>query len=188
MNAPDPLTVVVPQEAVDDRWVTARLVAGGYHTTLSTRGHALDADEPGGMGGADLGPTPYELLIGALAACTAMTVRMYANRKGWPLQAVVVRLRPVRGHAADCERCETEDVGAGRLEREIAFTGALTDEQRARLLYLADRCPVKQTLERGLHVVAASPSAEPRTGHETSTDAARSDTKSPLAVEVGDHA
>jgi putative redox protein len=117
-----------------------------------------------------------------------MTMRMYANRKGWPLEDVVVRLRPVRGHAADCERCETEHVSAGRLEREIAFTGALTDEQRARLLYLADRCPVKQTLERGLHVVAASPSADPRTGHETSTNAGRSDTAIPSTAEVGDHA
>ena len=159
MSAPDQLRVPSPPEAADDRWVTARLAAGSYHTTLSARAHVFHADEPADVGGTDLGPTPYELLIGALAACTAMTMHMYASRKGWPLQDVAVRLRPVRGHAADCERCETDEVGAGRLEREIAFTGALTDDQRARLLLLADRCPVKQTLERGLRVVSPSATA-----------------------------
>ena len=138
-------------------WVEAHLDEdGGYTTRLTARSHAFIADEPADVGGADTGPTPYELLIGALAACTAMTVRMYADRKRWPLAAIVVRMRPVRAHAPDCERCETEDVGAGRLEREVEFTGDLTDEQRARLLYIADRCPVKQTLERGLKVQAAT--------------------------------
>ena len=137
-------------------WVEARLAEdGGYTTRLTARAHAFAADEPRDVGGADTAPTPYELLLGALAACTAMTVRMYANRKRWPLGAIVVRMRPVRPHAPDCERCETEEVGAGRLEREVEFTGDLTDEQRARLLYIADRCPVKQTLERGLKVQAA---------------------------------
>jgi putative redox protein len=143
-------------------WVEARLDEdGGYTTRLTARTHAVVADEPADVGGADTGPTPYELLIGALAACTAMTVRLYASRKRWPLRTITVRMRPVRAHAADCERCETEEVGAGRLEREVEFAGELTDEQRARLLYIADRCPVKQTLERGLQVQPANATPVP---------------------------
>ena len=142
-------------------WVEAHLDDGGYTTRLTARAHAFAADEPRDVGGADTAPTPYELLLGALAACTAMTVRMYANRKQWPLGAITVRMRPVRAHAPDCERCETEQVSAGRLEREVEFAGDLTDEQRARLLYIADRCPVKQTLERGLKVQAATATPTP---------------------------
>ena len=151
---PDPSLVTAPPAAAPPiAWVEARLDEGdGYRTRLTARTHPFAADEPADVGGADTGPTPYELLIGALAACTAMTVRMYANRKGWPLRTITVRMRPVRAHAADCERCETESVGAGRLERELEFAGELTAEQRARLLYIADRCPVKQTLERGIQI------------------------------------
>jgi len=133
-------------------WVTAHIAASGYRTRIMCRGHVVVADEPGDVGGADTGPTPYELLLGALAACTAMTVRMYADRKQWPLEGVIVRLRPARAHAADCAACETEDVGVGRIAREVDLLGTLTDEQRARLLHIADRCPVKQTLERGLRI------------------------------------
>lgn len=137
-------------------WVSASVGRGGYRTTLSARTHAFVADEPRDSGGTDAGPTPYELLLGALAACTAMTLRMYADRKQWPVEDIVVRLRTARAHAADCATCETEEVGADRLEREVDLVGTLTDEQRTRLLYIADRCPVKQTLERGLRVEAAS--------------------------------
>lgn len=161
---PDQPTVAAPPVAAPpSAWVEARL-DGGYATRLTARGHAFAADEPADVGGADTAPTPYELLLGALAACTAMTVRMYADRKGWPLRAITVRMRPVRAHAADCERCETEPVGAGRLEREVAFAGELTDEQRARLLHIADRCPVKQTLERGLRVAPAAAAPAPAAG------------------------
>jgi putative redox protein len=142
-------------------WVSAT-VADGYRTTIRTRTHTLVADEPADAGGTDAGPSPYELLLGALASCTAMTVRMYADRKQWPLTDVVVRIRPVRSHAVDCANCETSDVGVGRLEREVELLGPLTDEQRTRLLYIADRCPVKQTLERGLRVEAAAQPAVPQ--------------------------
>jgi putative redox protein len=136
--------------------VSASIAGSGYRTSVRTRTHTLVADEPTDAGGTDAGPSPYELLLGALASCTAMTVRMYADRKQWPLSDVVVRIRPVRSHAVDCVNCETSDVGAGRLEREVELLGPLTDEQRKRLLYIADRCPVKQTLERGLRVEPAS--------------------------------
>src|SRR5689334_12570740 len=83
-------------------WVSASIAATGFRTTIRTRTHSLLADEPVDVGGTDAGATPYELLLGALAACTAMTVRMYADRKQWPLGDVVVRIRPVRSHAVDC--------------------------------------------------------------------------------------
>ncbi len=145
---------------VDDtdagRWVTASVGAAGFRTEIETRAHRLRADEPVPLGGTDDGPTPYELLLGALASCTAMTLRMYADRKGWPLAGADVRMRSARSHEQDCEHCETEKVGIGRIERTVELHGALTEEQRARLLEIGDRGPVKQTLERGIEVVDAS--------------------------------
>jgi putative redox protein len=143
---------VTPAAADDAGWVTARTAGGSFRTELRAGTHALVLDEPASVGGGGGGPSPYDLLVGAIAACTSMTLRMYAARKGWPLEAAVVRLRDAPPHAADCERCETEEVGVRRLEREVELVGPLTDEQRARLLTIADRCPVKQTLERGLRV------------------------------------
>lgn len=138
--------------AADDGWVTAQLQGAGFVTTLAARDHAFVADEPLAVGGTDTAVTPYELLLGAIAACTAMTMRVYAKRKGWPLDTVVVRLRSARSHAADCETCETAPVGVGTLERIIDITGALDHEQRARLLQIADKCPVKQSIERGIRI------------------------------------
>ena len=141
-------------DAVDARaWVTARVGRQGFRTDVETRSHALTADEPLEVGGTDVGPTPYELLLAALGGCTAMTMRMYADRKGWPLESAAVSLRTARSHEKDCQNCETEDVGLTRIERRIELTGALDDAQRRRLLQVADRCPVKQTLERGIKVV-----------------------------------
>lgn len=137
-----------------DGWIRATISTTPYRTEIETRTHRLAADEPLDAGGADAGPTPYELLLGALAACTAMTLRMYADRKGWPLESVVVRLRPIRVHATDCVDCETKEVGTNRLEREIDMIGALSGEQRKRMLYIADRCPVKQSVERGIRIEA----------------------------------
>lgn len=113
----------------------------------------MEADEPVPLGGTDRGPTPYEYLLSALGSCMAMTLRMYADRKAWPLEGVEIRLRTARAHEKDCEQCETEKVGITEIERQIEFSGPLTEEQRGRLLQIADRCPVKQTLERGIRVV-----------------------------------
>lgn len=143
-------------------WVSASITGSGYRTSIRTRSHSLVADEPIAAGGTDTGATPYELLLGALSACTAMTVRMYADRKRWPLTDVVVRIRQVRPHAVDCADCDAKDVGVGRMERELELIGPLTDEQRTRLLYIADRCPVKQTLERGLRIEPVPPSTAAR--------------------------
>jgi putative redox protein len=133
-------------------WVTARIGRTGFRTDATARTHALIVDEPVEAGGTDLGPTPYENLLSALGACTAMTLRLYADRKKWPLESVTVQMRSGQSHVKDCEECETKKVGIGHIERRLELEGALTDEQRSRLLEIADRCPVKQTLERGIHV------------------------------------
>lgn len=139
----------------DAPWVTSTTSANGFRTEISVAGHTVVADEPAGSGGANDGPSPYDLLLGAIGACTAMTVRMYAARKQWPLESVVVRLRNERKHAVDCENCTSQAVGIKRIEREVELRGQLTEEQRKRLLEIADRCPVKQTVERGIQIVAA---------------------------------
>jgi putative redox protein len=137
--------------------VAVRIGRDHYRTEITAGGQTVVADEPVEVGGAGGAPTPYDLLLGSIGACTAMTMRMYADRKGWPLESVSVRLRQARSHAQDCVDCVTQEVGVLQLEREVELEGALDDEQRERLLQIADRCPLKQTLERGIHVVAAQP-------------------------------
>jgi putative redox protein len=119
------------------------------------RSHHSIADEPVPLGGTDTGPTPYEYLLMALGSCTAMTLRMYADRKSWPLERAEVSVRQMRSHAADCERCATDAVGIERIERRIELEGPLTDEQRKRLLAVAERCPVKQTMGKEIRVETA---------------------------------
>ncbi len=113
---------------------------------IAVREHELRADEPTSVGGADSGPTPYELLLAALGSCTAMTLQMYAKRKGWPLEHVAVRSSHDKIHAAECARCESDTGRVDRITRRLHLTGPLDDTQRARLLEIADRCPVHRTL------------------------------------------
>lgn len=108
--------------------------------------HRLQADEPSALGGSDAGPSPYDLLLASLGACTSMTLRLYANHKQWPLERVEVRLRHDKIHATDCADCETREGKIDRIEREIRLTGALDETQRQRLLEIANRCPVHRTL------------------------------------------
>lgn len=132
--------VTAPGEVV----VTGTGIA--YAQDIVAGPHRLRADEPIAVGGTDSGPTPYDLLLASLGSCTSITLAMYARRKGWPLEGVVVRLRHSRIHAADCADCETRAGMLDRIERDIALAGPLTAEQRARLLEIADRCPVHRTL------------------------------------------
>ena len=126
-----------------------------YRTEITAAGQTIVSDEPASAGGAGGAPTPYDLLLGSIGACTAMTLRMYADRKGWPLENVIIRLRTAQSHAADCVNCVDKPVGVHAIEREVELVGALDDEQRERLTLIADRCPVKQTIERGIRIVAA---------------------------------
>jgi uncharacterized OsmC-like protein len=116
-------------------------------TETEADGHELVADEPTSLGGTGAGPTPYDYLLAALGSCTTMTLRMYADRKGWPLESVTVRLSQDRIHAADCEECETEEGRIDRIEREIELEGPLDEKQRRRLLEIADMCPVHRTMQ-----------------------------------------
>ncbi|MCY1030228.1 OsmC family protein [Corallococcus sp. BB11-1] len=125
---------------------------GGLAQDIRVGSHRLRADEPLTLGGRDSGPTPYGLLAAALGACTAMTVRMYAERHGWPLTRVRVRLAHDTVHAKDCAECESRVGRVDRLERFVRLEGPLTDEQRARLLHVADLCPVHRTLESKVDV------------------------------------
>jgi putative redox protein len=125
---------------------------GRFAQLVSAGRHRFRADEPESAGGDDSGPGPYELLLAALGACTSMTVRMYAARKQWPLERVQVDLRHGKIHAADCADCETREGRIDRIERVLTLQGNLDDAQRARLLEIADRCPVHRTLHSGVSV------------------------------------
>jgi putative redox protein len=118
----------------------------GYAVEILTYRHRLLSDEPEDKGGTDRGPTPYELLLAALGACKAITVRMYADRKGWPLLRTIYRLDHDRIHAEDCADCETKEGGIDEIQAELQFVGPLSEGQRERLLEIADKCPVHRTL------------------------------------------
>src|SRR6202166_3891749 len=133
-------------EKSDARAVVVRGSGAGLAQEIHAGRHRLVADEPISAGGTDIGPPPYDLLLAALGACTSMTVGMYARRKSWPLESVTVRLRHSRIYAADCADCETRTGMLDRIEREIILTGPLTEEQRTRLLEIANKCPVHRTL------------------------------------------
>jgi putative redox protein len=108
--------------------------------------HVLVSDEPREAGGSDAGPDPYALLLAALGACTSMTLRLYADHKKWPLEGIVVRLTHERTYARDCEDCEKSDSRIDRIFRSISLSGPLSEEQRLRLIEIAERCPVHRTL------------------------------------------
>ena len=138
---------------------TTVVLAGVGSGTLTQRiavgKHELLADEPRPIGD-DAGPTPYDLLLGALGACTSMTVRMYAKRKDWPLEQVRVTLRHSRIHAQDCANCETRIGMIDHIDLDIELIGDLDDAQRQRLSLIAERCPVHQTLTSEIHIATTS--------------------------------
>jgi|SRR5215471_10070165 len=126
--------------------VVVRGAAGGFAQEITAGSHHLRADEPLSSGGTETGPTPYDLLLAAIGSCTSMTIALYARRKQWPLNSVTIRLRHSRVHAEDCAACETHDAKLTVIDREIELDGSLDESQRARLLAIANRCPVHLTL------------------------------------------
>ncbi|MBD60174.1 MAG: hydrolase [Citromicrobium sp.] len=126
---------------------------GKFGTEVHTASHRFVADEPRSYGGDDTGPTPYDLLLAALGTCTAMTMKMYADRKGLPFEGARIALTHERGHAQDCDHCEEQDAQIQALNRVITLLGdGLTAEQRDKLMEIADKCPVHRTLEGHLHI------------------------------------
>jgi putative redox protein len=128
--------------------------SGTFTQQIMAGHHRLVPDEPRPIGD-DAGPTPYDLLLAALGACTSMTVRMYADRKGWPLERVRVTLRHSRIHAKDCADCETSTGFIDHIDRDVELAGDLDDSQRQRLLHIAERCPVHQTLTSEIHIATS---------------------------------
>jgi uncharacterized OsmC-like protein len=139
-------------EKVDMRSVVVRGSAAGFAQEIHAGAHRLHADEPLSAGGTDTGPSPYELLLAALGACTSMTVAMYARRKTWPLEEVTVHLRHSKIHATDCAECETKEGMLDRIERDIHLEGPLTIEMRSKLLEIANKCPVHRTLTSEINI------------------------------------
>jgi putative redox protein len=135
-----------PKRNTTDHPVVTSIGPSGYTTDIMAQGHSLVADEPVSMGGNGLGPSPYEYLMSGLGACTAITLRMYSDRKQWPLDGVTIKLNHQKIHAADCEICETKAGKLDQIEREIELSGPLDDQQKQRLMQIADRCPVHRTL------------------------------------------
>ncbi len=125
---------------------------GTFPQVIAAGQHRMRADEPEKAGGTDSGPDPYSFLLAGLGACTAMTIRMYAERKGYPLKRAEVWLKHAKVHAVDCAECETTAGRVDVINREIELLGDLSDAQRADLLRIADRCPVHRTLHSEIHV------------------------------------
>ena len=121
---------------------------------ISTNSHYWLADEPESVGGNNMGPDPYEHILAGLGACTAMTLRMYAVRKGLAIKHIKVELRHDRNYQQDCQQCENKTQGIEAIVREISFVGELDTEQQARFLEIADKCPVHKTLHSKVEVIS----------------------------------
>ena len=137
-----------------DDGVVVQTGHGKFGTEVHTVSHRFVADEPLSYGGDDTGPTPYDLLLGALGTCTAMTMKMYADRKKWPFEGARIHVTHERDHAEDCGLAtEEQDMPTQALHRKIELIGEdLTDEQRTKIIEIADNCPVHRTLEGHLHI------------------------------------
>ena len=132
--------------------VVVRGDSAGFAQAVQIGRHRLAGDEPVAFGGTDTGPSPYDLLLASLGTCTSMTISLYARKRSWPLESVTVSLHHSKIHAVDCAECETKEGKIDRIEREIHLTGPLTDEQRSKLMEIADRCPVHQTLTSEINI------------------------------------
>jgi uncharacterized OsmC-like protein/alpha/beta superfamily hydrolase len=142
-----------PLKGEADAVIVRETGEGRFTQEIAAGPHSLRADEPPEVGGDDTGPGPYDLLLAGLGACTSMTLRMYAACKGWPLDRVTVRLKHDKIHAQDCADCETKAGRLDRITRGLTLEGGLSAEQRARLLEIADKCPVHRSLTGEIEIL-----------------------------------
>lgn len=142
-----------PLSAKSGEVVVADAHEGLFPQWIAAGPHRMRADEPESVGGDDSGPSPYDYLLAALGACTNMTIKMYAGRKGWTLDRLETKLTHDKIHAEDCAECETREGKVDRIERVLTIEGPLDDEQRAKLRQIADKCPVHRTLHSEISIV-----------------------------------
>src|SRR5437763_667623 len=139
-------------EQTEPAHVIVHGTAAGFAQEIEIGSHELFADEPVSYGGTDTGASPYDLILAALGACTSMTIGLYARKRSWPLEKITVSLKHSKIHAKDCEECETKEGKIDRIELDIQRTGSLTEEQRAKLMEIAAKCPVHQTLTSEINI------------------------------------
>ncbi len=149
------LDIPKPEKIASRHQVAANLGEEGFTTQIKAGEHSFIADEPESIGGNDFGPTPYELISASLAACTSMTIQMYARRKKWPVKNVETHVNHNKKHAEDCEHCERATAKIDIFEREIVLKGDLTEQQREKLLEIANKCPVHRTLHSEIKITTS---------------------------------
>lgn len=125
-----------------------------YKTVMTAGPHELIADEPEGVGGKDEGPDPYDYLLMALGSCSVITMKMYANRKEWPVDDIYIEMRHFKAHAEDCEDCDDPKARIDKIEKDIIVKGDLTEEQLDRLLEISKKCPVHKTMLNDVEIIS----------------------------------
>lgn len=147
----------MPETPAKQKSVSVVVEEGALAATIQAGGHRLLVDEPKEVGGLDSGPSPYDYILSALGSCTAITMRLYANLKKWPLGRIEVELSHERVHTADCANCDQPDARLDRIHKTIRVTGDLTPEQLQRLEVISARCPVQKTLGGGIAISTSFP-------------------------------